>query len=83
MFTDLSELDLRELDINISINGEAEYLSEDTDYLNGAGIPEGHAAAVYGLIIEINGTEYVINKLGRECREAIEEAAEKELNKQL
>lgn len=83
MFTDLSELDLRELDINISINGEAEYLTEETDYLNGTGIPEGHAAAVYGLIVEINGKEYVINKLGRECREALEEAAEKELNKQL
>ena len=83
MFTDLSELDLRELDINVSINGEAEYLSEDTDYINGTGIPEGHDVIVYGLIIEINGKEYVINKLGKECREALEEAAEKELNKQL
>ena len=83
MFTDLSELNLNDLNIFVSINGESEYLSEDTDYLNGTGIPAGHAAAVYGLIIEINGKEYVINKLGRECREALEEAAEKELNKQL
>ena len=83
MFTDLSELDLRELEINISINGEAEYLSDDTDYLNGTGIPEGHAAAVYGLIVEINGKEYVINKINDNLREALEEAAEKELNKQL
>lgn len=83
MYTDLSELDLRELEINISINGEALYYSEDTRYINGTGIPAGHEAAVYGLLIEINGVEYVINKLGRECREALEEAAEKELNKQL
>jgi len=83
MFTDLTELDLNELNIFVSINGEAEYLSEDTDYLNGTGQSEGHEAIVYGLIIEINGTEYVINKLGKECREALEEAAEKELNKQL
>ena len=83
MYTDLSELDLRELNINVSINGEAEYLSEDTDYINGTGQSEGHEAIVYGLIIEINGTEYVINKLGKECREALEETAEKELNKQL
>ena len=83
MFTDLSELDLRELNINVSINGESEYLSEETDYLNGTGIPAGHAAAVYGLIVEINGTEYVINKISDNLREALEEAAEKELNKQL
>ncbi len=83
MFTDLTELDLNELNIFVSINGEAEYLSEDTDYINVTGQSEGHEAIVYGLIIEINGTEYVINKLGKECREALEEAAEKELNKQL
>jgi hypothetical protein len=83
MFADLSELDLRELDINVSINGEAEYLSEDTEYLNGTGIPAGHEAIVYGLIIEINGTEYVINKINDNLREALEEVAEKELNKQL
>ncbi len=83
MFTDLTELDLNELNIFVSINGEAQYLSEETNYLNGTGQSEGHQAIVYGLIIEINGTEYVINKLGKECREALEEAAEKELNKQL
>jgi hypothetical protein len=83
MFTDLSELDLRELNINVSINGESEYISEDTDYLNGTGITEGHEAIVYSLIIEINGTEYVINKINDNLREALEEAAEKELNKQL
>ena len=83
MFTDLSELDLKELDINVSINGEAEFYTEDTNYINGTGIPAGHEAIVYGLLIEINGTEYVINKLGKECREALEEVAEKELNKQL
>lgn len=83
MFTDLSELDLRELDINISINGEAEFYSEDTRYINGTGIPAGHEAAVYGLIVEINGKEYVINKINDNLREALEEAAEKELNKQL
>lgn len=83
MYTDLSELDLRELEINISINGESEYINDDTDYLNGTGIPEGHAAAVYGLIVEINGKEYVINKISDNLREALEEAAEKELNKQL
>ena len=83
MFTDLSELDLNELNIFVSINGEAEYLSEETDYINGTGIPEGHEAAVYGLIVEINGTEYVINKINDNLREALEEAAEKELNKQI
>lgn len=83
MFTDLSELNLNDLNIFVSINGESEYLSDDTDYLNGTGIPAGHAAAVYGLIIEINGTEYVINKISDNLREALEEAAEKELNKQL
>jgi len=83
MFTDLSELDLRELNINISINGEAEYFAEDTNYINGTGQSEGHEAIVYGLIVEINGTEYVINKINDNLREALEEAAEKELNKQL
>ena len=83
MFTDLSELNLNELNIFVSINGEAEYYQEDTNLINGTRIPGGHEAIVYGLIVEINGKEYVINKLGKECREALEEAAEKELNKQL
>ena len=83
MYTDLSELNLNDLNIFVSINGEAEYYNEDTNYINGTGIPEGYETAVYGLIVEINGKEYVINKISDNLREALEEAAEKELNKQL
>ena len=79
MFRDLTELDPG---LSIMINGEAYFQEEETDHTTGTGIKEGWHADVYGLLLDINGKEYIIkaSALSVELIQAIEAAAKTELN---
>jgi len=74
--------ELNELEINIFVNGEIHHQEEDTDYNSGTGLKEGLIADVYGLTIEISGTEYNIaaNALSPQLVRAIEDLCNNELN---
>ena len=74
--------ELNELEINVLVNGEVSHQEEDTDYHSGTGLKEGLIADVYGLTIEISGTEYNIaaNALSPQLVRAIEELCNNELN---
>ena len=74
--------DLNEMEINVLVNGSVSYQEEDTDYHSGTGLKEGLIADVYGLTIEISGTEYNIpaNAISNQLKRAIEDLCNNELN---